>query len=182
MVKKKKPKIIRGKSKDKINRDIWTLFDREEEKEERKKKHDETIIKARIIGDIRILFEQEEDDHEPRGVSSFWNNTYIEYESNGDKNRNLSHDEYLNKIETYLRNIITHLQNSDACKIRLAIAINFIFLNDTEEEPVMHASSGNVNFTPYSDANDVIDRNFRNINERKWFYFRFSSTNVLKVS
>ena len=167
MVMKKKPKIIRGKSKDKINRDIWTLFDREEEKEERKKKHDETIIKARTIGDIRILFEQEEDDHEPRGVSSFWNDTYTEYESNGDKYRNLSHDEYLNKIKTYLRNIITHLQSFDACKIRLTIAINFIFLNDTEEEPVMHASSGNVNFTPCSDANDVIDRNFRNINERK---------------
>ena len=29
------------------------------------------------------------------------------------KNKNLSLDEYLNKIETYLRNIILTLQNSD---------------------------------------------------------------------
>ena len=32
------------------------------------------------------LFEQEE-DYEPKRVSNFWNNIYIEYESNGDKNR-----------------------------------------------------------------------------------------------
>ena len=41
------------------------------------------------------------------------NNNYIKYESNGDNNKNLSFDEYLNKIETYLRNIIINLQNSD---------------------------------------------------------------------
>ena len=29
------------------------------------------------------------------------------------KNRNLSLDEYLNKIETYLRNLIINFQNSD---------------------------------------------------------------------
>ena len=47
------------------------------------------------------------------GVNNFWNNNYIKYESNGDKNKNLSFDEYLNKIETYLRNIIINLQNYD---------------------------------------------------------------------
>ena len=33
----KKLKIIRGKLKDKIIRDIWTIFETEQEKEERKK-------------------------------------------------------------------------------------------------------------------------------------------------
>ena len=33
----KKPKIFRDKLKDKIINDIWTLFDTEEEKENRKK-------------------------------------------------------------------------------------------------------------------------------------------------
>ena len=46
-------------------------------------------------------------------VNKFWNNICIKDESNGDKNRNLSLDEYFNKIETYLRNII-NLQKSDA--------------------------------------------------------------------
>ena len=74
------------------------------------------LSKDRIIGDIRILFEQGEDYFKPKTVNNFWNNNCIEYESNGDKNRNLSLDEYLNKIETYLRNIIIDLQNYDTWK------------------------------------------------------------------
>ena len=47
-----------------------------------------------------MLFEQQEEKDycKPKRVSNFWNN-YIEYESDGDKNRNLSLDEYLNKIK-----------------------------------------------------------------------------------
>ena len=81
------------------------------------KKKTERINKDRIIRDIRTYFEQEgeeEDYYEPKSVDNFWNNNYIEYKSNGDKNKNLSLDEYLNKIEAYLRNIIINLQNSDA--------------------------------------------------------------------
>ena len=91
--------------------------------------------------DIRTLFEQEEDYCEPKRVSNFWNNSYIEYESNGDKNSNLSLDEYLNKIKLYLRSIIINLQNPDAWKNQLIIAIKFIFSWDTEEEPVIHSTS-----------------------------------------
>ena len=56
-----------------------------------------------------------------------------------------------------MRNIIIDLQNSDAWKIQLTIAINFTSLKDGEEECAMHASSGNIKFTAYSDANDVVD-------------------------
>ena len=58
----------------------------------------EDRIKDRIIRDIRIPFSQEEDYYKPKRVISFWNNNYIEYDSNGDKNKILSLDEYLNKI------------------------------------------------------------------------------------
>ena len=51
-------------------------------------------------------------------VNKFWNNICIKDESNGYKNRNLSLDEYFNKIETYLRNIIINLQKSDARKLQ----------------------------------------------------------------
>ena len=73
------------------------------------------MIKDRIIKDIRTLFEQQEEDyHEPKRVSNFQNNNNIGFEGNGDKNRNLSQDEYLNKIKPYVRNIIINLQSSDA--------------------------------------------------------------------
>ena len=47
----------------------------------------------------------------------FWSNNYIEYKSNGDKNRTLSVEEYLGKIRPYLRDIINDLKQSDTWKI-----------------------------------------------------------------
>ena len=106
-------------------RDIWILFETEGGKEERKKqKHNERLIKDKIIRDIRTLSEQEEDYYKPKRVSNFWSNNYIEYKSNGNKNKSL--DEYLNKTKTYLREIIIDLQSSDTSKIQLTIATNFI--------------------------------------------------------
>ena len=94
----------------------------EEEKEERKK--NERLIKDKIIRDIKTLFQQQEEDYyKPKRVSSFWNNSYIEYESNSDKNSNLSLDEHLIKIKPYLKDIIIDLQSSDTWKIQLTIAI-----------------------------------------------------------
>ena len=120
-------------------------------KEERKKKnYNNRINKDRIITYIRTLFEQEEkeeDYYEPKRVGNFWYTNYVAYESNVDKNINLSLDEYLNKIETYLRNIITNLQNSDTLKFQLTIAINFISSKGTELEHVMYSNSDNIKFT-----------------------------------
>ena len=112
------------------------------------------------------LFEHEEDYYKPKRVNNFWNNNYIEYESNGDKNRNLSLDEYRNKIKLYLRNVIIDLQNSDTWKIQLTIAINFISSKDAEEEPVMHSRSNNIKFTSYNDANEVVDEHFESLRSR----------------
>ena len=69
----------------------------EKEKEERnesdkKKKHNETIIKNKIIGDIKTLFEQEEDYYKSETVSSFWN---------GDKNNNKAIKVMAIKATTY---------------------------------------------------------------------------------
>ena len=158
MVREKKPKIITDTLKDKIIRGIWTLFETEEENERKKR----SITKEYI----RTLFEQEEDYYELKRISNFWNNDYTEYESNGDKNRNLSLIEYLNKIKPHLRNIIINLQNSNAWKIQLTIATNFISSKDAEEEGAMHSSSSNIKFTPYSDANDFIDELFKSLHSR----------------
>ena len=90
-------------------------------KRRRKKETNKRLVKCSIIRDIRTLFEWEEDYYQPKRVSNFWDNNYIEYESNGDKNINLSLDEYLNKIEPYLRNIIIDLQNTNTWKIKLTV-------------------------------------------------------------
>ena len=63
------------------------------QKKKRKKEKNKNImnrlIKDKIFGDIRTLFEEEEDNYKPKSVSSFWNDDYFEYNSNGDKIRNL---------------------------------------------------------------------------------------------
>ena len=123
-----------------------------------KKEINERLLKHRIISDIRTLFEQEENYCKPKWVSNFWNNNYIEYESNGDKNRNLSLDEYLNKVKPWetLRNIIIDLQNSDIWKVQLTIAVNFTSSKDLEEERVMHSTSNSIKLTSYDDVNEVV--------------------------
>ena len=83
-------------------------------------------IKEKVIFGIIMTLNKEEDYYESKRVRNVWNNNYIEYESNGDKNRNLSLDEYRNKIKTYLRNMIINLQNSAAQNIQLTIEINSI--------------------------------------------------------
>ena len=73
------------------------------------KKQNGKLIKDKIIQDIRSSFEEEEDYSTPKRGSSFWNNNYIEYKSNGDKSSNLSLDKYLHKVKAYLRDIIVDL-------------------------------------------------------------------------
>ena len=48
----------------------------------------------------------------------------------------------------------------------VTIAINFNLSKDAEEERVMHATSNNMKFTPYIDANEVIDEQFQSIPSR----------------
>ena len=58
----------------------------------------------------------------------------MEYESNGDRNKNLSLKEHLDKIKPYLRDIIIDLQKPGQWKVQLTIAINFISSKDVDED------------------------------------------------
>ena len=123
-----------------------------------KEKTNERLIKDKIIRDIREHFErQEEDYYKPKRISSFWNNNYIEYKGNGNRNNDLSLDEYLNKIKPYLKDIMIDLHRSDIWKIQLTIAINFISSKDTEEEHVMHSTCDNIIFALYNDVNEDVN-------------------------
>ena len=80
-------------------------------------------IKDRILSDIKNLFEQQEENYyKPVRVNNFWSNNYIEYESDSDRNKTLSVEEYINKIRPYLKDII----NKFKMTIQLTISNNFI--------------------------------------------------------
>ena len=95
----KRAKIVYGggkkQSEENLTRSIWNFLN----KNKKWKK-----VKDRIIRGIRTLFEPEEKYYyKPIRVSNFWNNNYIEYKSCGDRNKNQSVKEYLDKIKPYLR-------------------------------------------------------------------------------
>ena len=118
-------------------------------------------IKDRMLRDIKNLFEHEEEEnyYKPVRVSKFWSNNYIEYESNGDRSKTLSAEEYLNKITLYLKDIINNLKKSDAWKIQLTIANTFISSIDNDEECAMHSKSDNIEIMINDEADEVI-KNF----------------------
>ena len=77
-------------------------------------------IKDKIIRDMRNLFEHEKGDYyKPVRVDNFCSNNYIEYESNGYRNKMLSVEQYPNKIRPYLKDIISDLKKCDTWKIQL---------------------------------------------------------------
>ena len=95
-----------------------------------------------MLGGIKIFIEHEEGKYyKPLRVNNLWSNNYIEYESNGDRNKTLSAEEYLDKIRPYLKDIISNLKKSDTWKIQLTIANNFMSSIDNDEERVMHSKS-----------------------------------------
>ena len=58
--------------------------------------------------------EQEKEDYYKQvRLGDFWNNNYIEYKNNDDRNKALSIDEYLNKIRLYLKDKIMKNDKAD---------------------------------------------------------------------
>ena len=89
-------------------------------------------------------------------VRNFWSNNYIEYESNSDRNKTLSVEEYLNNIRPYLKDIINNLKKSDMWKIQLTIGNNFISSIDNDEERAVHSKSDNIEIMINDEADEVI--------------------------
>ena len=58
------------------------------------------------------------------------------------------------------------IQSLDTWKIQLTIAINFISSKDTEEEHVIYSMSDDIKFTPYNDANEIVNALFESLLSR----------------
>ena len=65
-----------------------------------------------------------------------------------------------------MKDIIIDLQSSETWKIQLTIANNFICSKDTEEERVSYSISDNVEFTPYNNANEVVNKLFEALHSK----------------
>ena len=113
------------------------------------------------------IFERDKGDYyKPVRTDNFWSRNYIEYESNGDTNKALSIENYLNKIRPLLKDIINDLKKSFMWKIQLTIAVNFIFSKDTDEKHVMHSMSDNIKIMNNDKADEFIEELFQSFFSR----------------
>ena len=111
----------------------------------KKKKHN--VIKDEITRYViwRTLFKSDEVDYcEPVRINSAFDDNCIEYESNGDKDKTLSIEEYLDQIRLYLSNTTNDHKTQGKRKIQLTIAINFLTSKDTGEMRTMHSKTDNI--------------------------------------
>ena len=66
-----------------------------------------------MLGDIRTLFEPEEDFCKPIKIVDAFDGNYIQNENNGHKNKSLSIKDYLEEIKPYLIDLINDLKTKN---------------------------------------------------------------------
>ena len=124
----------------------------------------------------------DEDYYKPTKTKSSFDNNNIEYESRGDKNKNLLPEDYLDIIRPYLRDkinnnkalielkdltgIIIEDDHFGEWKIQLKIQINFISSLDTREICTMDSKIDNVVIMMGNETDDIIKKFFESFRKR----------------
>ena len=140
------------------------LTELEENLSKTKKDYDYDDTEYNGIRDLKDLFDLsiDEDYYKPIITKGAFNNNYIQYESKGDKGKNLSIKKYLNMIRPYLSEIINDHKTQEKWrihsgnkiiehktqskwKIQLTMTISFISSKDSDEISTMHAKSNMLN-------------------------------------
>ena len=120
----------------------------------------------------------DEDYYEPILVKRAFDGNYIQYESKGDKGKNLSIKRYLKMIKPNLSNLINNHktcglvryhsgeksweeETSSEWKIQLTMAINFISSKDSDETQTMHTKSNNVEVMVGGETIEIIKDLFK---------------------
>ena len=133
-----------------------------------KKDFDYDDCEYRGIRNLRDLFvlSIDEDYYKPRIVRSAFDGNYIQYESKGDKGKNLPIKKYLKMIKPYLNDLINNHKThgldetwlekpSSEWKIQPTMAINSISSKDSNETRTMDTKSNNVEMIIGSDTNII---------------------------
>ena len=136
-----------------------------EEETEKYPDHDDPNYKG--IRNIENVFDEiNEDYYKPVKTKSAFIDNYIEYESRGDKDKNLSPQEYLDMIRPYLRDMINNHKapldddNNGGWKIQLTMQINFVAALNPGEIRTMDSKSKNIEILMGSETDDIINELF----------------------
>ena len=96
-------------------------------------------------------------------TKSAFNGNYIEYQSKGEKDKNLSPKEYLDIISPYLSDMINDHKTQSEWKIQLTMQINFISSKDSEETRTMHTKSHNIEIMMGNETDEIIEKLFESL-------------------
>ena len=126
----------------------------------------------------------DEDYYKPIITNSTFNNDYIQYESEGNKGKILTINEYLDMIRPNLSNTINDHKNQGEWiihsanitaehktqrewKIHLTLAINFIYSKEYSDKiRTMHTKSDNIEIMMGSETNEITEELFKFILQR----------------
>ena len=123
---------------------------------EKYKDNDNDDLYYKGKNDIENLFEEiNEDYYKPIKNKSAFEDNCIEYESRGDKDKNLSLENYLDIIKPFLRDMKNNHKAHGELKIQLTIKINFISFLDRGEFRTMHLKSDNAKIMIGFEADDI---------------------------
>ena len=110
-------KTIKKKKKKKVQKNIKKYFKIFKKDSEKIQKYHYNIT----YGLNYLFIEKNEDPYEPIEIKSAFDGSYIQYKSIGDRDANLSLDEYLNIIRPYLRDMIDDHKARGEWKIHLIL-------------------------------------------------------------
>ena len=118
-------------------------------------------IKNKMIRDMRTLFESDEEYYyEPVRTGNAFSGNNTEYESNEDKDKTLSKEEYLDKIRPYLSDMMNDHKTQGEWEIQLTIAINFLSSKDISETRTMHSNSDKLEIMTGNGTNEIAEEPF----------------------
>ena len=149
--------------KEKIGDNLLELVNKLNKKE-KYRYHDRDNLDYHGIRDIENVFYNIDDDdyYKPILVKNYFDENYKYYESRGDKNKNLSIEQYLDMIKPYLTDLINENNaiktSSNEWKIQINMHMSFVFSNDTGEYRTVFVWSDNEEIKLGNETDDIVER------------------------
>ena len=165
--KKDKKVNVTDTDKDKINNPLFKIiFDLNERNKYRHIDYDDQNYYG--IKDIEHLYTNPDDYYKPILAKQSFDHNYEFYACTGNKNKESSLKQYIDKVLPYLGDLIN--KKKDNQKIQLDVGINMGYNINSKKKYTIYIKSKNIESFPGNDVNDIIteltDSLFENYEER----------------